>query len=181
MRSENPGSTGPWSFSFNFRTIVSLPNAPGLLLPVNGANNVSLTPFFDWDSTSPADSYTLQASLDTSFTNNPVFYSGITQSFLNLTNPQLQNNLRYYWRVNATNIAGTGPWSAVFNFTTVLGMPAAPTLLLPLNNATGVSLTPLLDWVEDISATNYQVQISQVQRLVQHYGIQPVLQFRRLR
>lgn len=161
VRSENPGSTGPWSFSFNFRTIVSLPNAPGLLLPVNGANNVSLTPFFDWDSTSPADSYTLQASLDTSFTNNPVFYSGITQSFLNLTNPQLQNNLRYYWRVNATNIAGTGPWSAVFNFTTVLGMPAAPTLLLPLNNATGVSLTPLLDWVEDISATNYQVQISQ--------------------
>lgn len=161
VRCENPGSTGPWSFSFNFRTIVALPNAPGLLLPVNGASNVSLNPFFDWDSTSPADSYTLQASLDTSFTNNPVFYSGITQSFLNLTNPQLQNNLRYYWRVNATNIAGTGPWSAVFNFTTVLGMPAAPTLLLPLNNATGVSLTPLLDWVEDISATNYQVQISQ--------------------
>lgn len=161
VRCENPGSIGPWSFSFNFRTIVALPNAPGLLMPVNGANNVSLTPFFDWDSTSPADSYTLQASLDTSFTNNPVFYSGITQSFLNLTNPQLQHNLRYYWRVNATNIAGTGPWSAVFNFTTVLGMPAAPTLLLPLNNATGVSLTPLLDWVEDISATNYQVQISQ--------------------
>lgn len=161
VRCTNPGGTGAWSPSFNFRTIVALPNAPGLLLPVNGASNISLTPFFDWDSTSPADSYTLQASLDTSFTNPPVFVSGITQSFLSLTNPQLQNNLRYYWRVNATNIAGTGPWSAVFNFTTVLGMPAAPTLLLPANNATGVSLTPLLDWVEDISATNYQVQLSQ--------------------
>lgn len=161
VRCENPGGIGAWSASFNFRTIVALPNAPGLLLPVNGASSISLTPFFDWDSTSPADSYTLQAGLDTSFLNPPVFISGITQSYLNLTNPQLQNNLRYYWRVNAVNIAGTGPWSAVFNFTTVLGMPAAPTLLLPVNFATGVSLTPLLDWVEDISATNYQVQLSQ--------------------
>lgn len=161
VRGQSEGGTGPWSNSFNFRTIVALPNAPGLITPVNGASNVSLTPFFDWDSTSPADSYTLQAATDTSFSNPWVFYSGITQSFFNLVTPPLQNNLRYYWRVNATNIAGTGPWSAVSNFTTLLGMPAAPTLLSPVNFATGVSLTPLLDWVEDISATSYQVQLSQ--------------------
>lgn len=161
VRGQSEGGTGPWSNSFNFRTIVALPNAPGLITPVNGASNISLTPFFDWDSTSPADSYTLQAALDTSFSNPWVFYSGITQSFFNLVTPPLQNNLRYYWRVNATNIAGTGPWSAVSNFTTLLGMPAAPTLLSPVNFATGVSLTPLLDWVEDISATSYQVQLSQ--------------------
>ena len=161
VRGESAGGIGPWSYSFNFRTIVAIPNAPGLLLPVDGASNVSLTPLFDWDSTSPADSYTLQASLDTSFSNPAVFTSGITQSFLNLVSPQLQNNFRYYWRVNATNIAGTGEWSEVHEFTTVLGMPAAPGLLLPVNFATGVSLTPLLDWVEDISATSYQVQVSQ--------------------
>ncbi|HMQ99156.1 MAG TPA: T9SS type A sorting domain-containing protein, partial [Ignavibacteria bacterium] len=161
VRGQSEGGIGPWSYSFSFRTIVALPNAPGLITPVNGASNVSLTPFFDWDSTSPADSYTLQAALDTSFSNAPVFISGITQSFLNLVTPQLQNNFRYYWRVSATNIAGTGPWSSIFNFTTLLGMPAAPALLSPANFATGVSLTPLLDWVEDISATSYQVQLSQ--------------------
>lgn len=161
VRGESAGGIGQWSYSFNFRTIVAIPNAPGLLLPVDGASNVSLTPLFDWDSTSPAASYTLQASLDTSFSNPAVFISGITQSFLNLVSPQLQNNFRYYWRVNATNIAGTGEWSEVHDFTTVLGMPAAPGLLLPVNFATGVSLTPLLDWVEDISATSYQVQVSQ--------------------
>ncbi|MBN8586251.1 MAG: T9SS type A sorting domain-containing protein [Ignavibacteria bacterium] len=161
VRGESAGGIGPWSYSFNFRTIVAIPNAPGLLLPVDGASNVSLTPLFDWDSTSPAASYTLQASLDTSFSNPAVFISGITQSFLNLVSPQLQNNFRYYWRVNATNIAGTGEWSEVHDFTTVLGMPAAPGLLLPVNFATGVNLTPLLDWVEDISATSYQVQVSQ--------------------
>jgi photosystem II stability/assembly factor-like uncharacterized protein len=161
VRGESAGGIGPWSFSNNFRTIVAIPNAPGLTLPFNGASNVSLTPLFDWDSTSPADSYTLQAALDTSFSNPAVFISGITQSFLNLTSPQLQNNFRYHWRVSATNIAGTGAWSTVHNFTTVLGMPAAPGLLLPVNFATGVSLTPLLDWVEDISALSYQVQVSQ--------------------
>ncbi|NOS85449.1 MAG: T9SS type A sorting domain-containing protein [Ignavibacteria bacterium] len=161
VRGQSEGGIGPWSANFNFRTIVALPNAPGLITPVNGASNVSLNPFFDWDSTSPADSYTLQAALDTSFTDPlPVWTSGIIHSFLNLVTPSLQNNLRYYWRVNATNIAGTGPWSSVFNFTTLLGMPAAPTLLTPANFATGVSLTPLLDWVEDISATSYQVQIA---------------------
>ncbi len=161
VRCENAGGIGPWSVNYSFTTIVALPFAPGLIAPVNGASNVSLTPTFDWDSTSPADSYTLQASLDTSFSNPYIFISGITQSFLNLTNPPLQNNFRYYWRVNATNPAGTGPWSTVFNFTTLLGMPAAPVLLSPPNFATGVSLTPLLDWVEDISATNYRVQLSQ--------------------
>lgn len=160
VRSKNEGGIGSWSANFNFRTIVALPNAPGLLLPVNGASNISLTPFFDWDSTSPADSYTLQASLDTSFSNPPVFISGITQSFLNLTSPQLQPNFRYYWRVSAVNAAGTGPWSVKFSFTTILGMPAAPALLSPQNFATGVSLTPVLDWVDDISATSYQVQIA---------------------
>lgn len=160
VRCENAGGIGPWSVNFRFTTIVALPNAPGLLLPVNGASNVSLTPFFDWDSTSPAISYTLQASVDSSFSNPQVFINGITQSFLNLTNPQLHNNFRYYWRVQAVNAAGTGPWSVRFNFTTVFGTPAAPVLISPANNAVDISLTPQLDWVEDISATSYRVQLS---------------------
>jgi len=160
VRSENAGGIGQWSANFRFTTIVALPNAPGLILPVNGASNVSLTPFFDWDSTSPAISYTLQASVDSSFANPQVFINGITQSFLNLTNPQLQNNFRYYWRVQAVNAAGTGPWSEKFNFTTVFGTPAAPVHIAPANNAVDISLTPQLDWVEDISATSYRVQLS---------------------
>lgn len=161
VRGQNGGATGPWSSIFRFRTVPALPNAPGLLLPLNGSSNIPLTPFFDWDSTSLADSgYTLQASLDTSFTNNRIWISGITQSNLPNPTPPLENNFRYYWRVNARNAAGTGPWSAVFNFTTVFGIPSAPTLLSPPNNDTNVSLTPVLDWVEDISAISYRLQLS---------------------
>jgi Secretion system C-terminal sorting domain len=161
VRSQNAAGNGPWSAIFRFRTIVALPNAPGLLLPVNGASNVPLNPLFDWDSNSTATFYRLQAALDTSFTNPPVDITNITQSFLNLVTPPLQNNFRYYWRVSATNIAGTGPWSAVFSFTTVLGLPSAPAHLAPPNNSTGISLTPLLDWVDDISATSYRLQLSE--------------------
>jgi photosystem II stability/assembly factor-like uncharacterized protein len=160
IRSSNAGATGPWSFSSRFRTIVALPTAPNLLLPVNGATNVSLTPTFDWDSTSPADYYTLQASLDTSFTNLQVNITGITQSFLPLSTP-LFPNFKYYWRVNATNAAGTGPWSQKFNFITQSGPPAAPILFYPSNGAIGINLTPTLDWIEDYSVTTYQLQLSQ--------------------
>ena len=160
VRGINSGSNGLWSSVFRFRTIVALPNAPNLLLPTNGATNVSLTPSFDWDSTSLADFYRLQAALDTEFVSIRVNVTGITQSSYNLVNPPLQNNFRYYWRVNATNQAGTGPWSGVFNFTTVLGFPPAPVLLSPPNNSNNISLTPTLDWVDDISVITYQLQLS---------------------
>ncbi|MEO8513340.1 MAG: YCF48-related protein [Ignavibacteria bacterium] len=160
-RCENAGGMGPWSANFNFRTIVALPNAPGLLTPVNGASNVPLLPVCDWDSTSPVDFYRIQMALDTSFSDPWVDITNITESYIDAITPPLQPNFRYYWRVSATNAAGTGPWSTKFNFTTILGMPAAPALLTPTNFATGISLTPLLDWIDDISATNYQVQLSQ--------------------
>jgi photosystem II stability/assembly factor-like uncharacterized protein len=160
VRASNAGATGSWSYSFRFRSVVALPTAPNLILPINGATNVSLNPTFDWDSTSPADYYTLQASLDTSFSNLEVFITSITQSFLPLVTP-LDPNFKYYWRVNATNPAGTSPWSAKFNFITELGPPAAPILLYPADGAIGINLTPTLDWIDDYSVTSYQVQLSQ--------------------
>lgn len=161
VRGVNIVGNGPYSQIFRFRTIHPAPSAPALILPTNGASNVSLTPLFDWDSTMVANYYNLQASLDTSFTNNPVDVSGITQSFYQLNSPHLQNNSRYYWRVNMVNEGGTSAWSQRFNFTTVIGFPSPPTLLSPPDGTVGVSLVPTLKWVEDISAINYRAQISE--------------------
>lgn len=160
VRATNAGSTGAWSQNFRFRTIVALPVAPLLQTPTNNAVNIPLNPTFDWDSTSPADYYTLQAALDTSFTNLQVNITGITQSFLPLAAP-LNPNFKYFWRVSATNAAGTGPWSEKYNFITILGSPAAPVLLYPADGAIGINLTPTLDWIDDYSVTSYQVQLSQ--------------------
>lgn len=159
-RGINAAGEGPWSGIFRFRTIMALPNPPGLLMPANNSSGVTLTPFFDWDSTSPAYYYRIQVSVDSTFSINHVDLTGITKSEFLLNSPPLSHNFRYYWRVNTTNEAGTGPWSARFTFTTISGPPAPPVLLSPPNNATGVSLTPLLDWNEDISVTDYQLQLA---------------------
>lgn len=160
VRGHNFVGYGPWSNVWKFTTIVSISNPPTLLLPLSGASNVSLHPFFDWDSTYPATYYNLQAHYDSSFTPPlEVDQTGIPLSQLTLTNQTLRNNTRYYWRVSVTNIAGTGPWSNFSNFSTIITIPPAPILLIPINGATNISLTPLLKWVEDVSALHYQLQI----------------------
>lgn len=161
VRGHNIVGYGQWTNPYHFRTIVAIPNAPGLLIPVNNATNVSVHPFFDWDSTSPATYYELQAHYDSSFSPLPeVEVNGITQSFYTLSSQTLRNNTRYFWHVRGTNTAGTGPWSNIFQFSTVITTPPAPLLFLPANNAIDVSLTPLLKWLEDVSVIHYQLQIS---------------------
>ncbi len=160
VRGVNAAGNGNWSASFRFTTIVTLPTAPNLLLPVNNAANVSLTPIFDWDSLSPANYYRIQVSSDSSFASSEVDVTGITVSNYHLISPPLTNNTRYYWRVGAANEAGTGPWSSVFHFGTIVALPPPPLLLSPPNNALNVSLTPALHWRDDISVKSYQLQLS---------------------
>ncbi len=161
VRGHNIVGYGPWSATWSFTTIVAVPLPPNLFIPVNGATNVSLHPFFDWDSTSPATYYELQAQYDSSFAPIPeVDENGITASFYQLDNRTLRNNTRYYWRVKTTNAAGSSSFSNFFNFSTIVTLPPAPILLLPQNEAVNVSLTPLLKWLEDVSVIHYQLQIS---------------------
>jgi photosystem II stability/assembly factor-like uncharacterized protein len=160
VRGVNAAGNGSWSGIFRFTTIVSLPNAPGLLLPVNGASNVSITPGFSWDSTSPALFYRLQVSTDSLFASSEVDVTGITMANYNLISPHLVNNTRYFWRVQTTNQAGQSPWSVRFTFTTAITIPPPPILVSPPDNSANVSLTPVLLWRDDISVKTYQLQLS---------------------
>jgi hypothetical protein len=47
-----------------------------------------------------------------------------------------------------------------YEFTCFTGIVSNPNLLLPANNANGVSITPLLDWSDVTRATSYRVQVS---------------------
>ncbi len=160
VRGQNFAGYGGWSSTWHFTTIVAIPNAPALLLPPDNSSNISLHPFFDWDSTSPAIYYRIQITGDSTFNTIDDDITGITVSKLTLTDDTLTNNTRYFWRVSGTNIAGTGNWSNPFRFSTEISIPPAPHLILPPNGAVNVSLTPLLAWREDISASGYQIQVS---------------------
>ncbi|MCX6162581.1 MAG: hypothetical protein NTV87_14770, partial [Ignavibacteriae bacterium] len=69
----------------------------------------------------------------------------------------LGNMTDYYFRVKGKNEIGWGSFSAWNKFTTTV---ALPTLLLPANTSTDVTLSPLLDWSDVSTATSYDLQVS---------------------
>ena len=136
----------------------STPSVPTLISPVNGATGVSTNPTLSWNATNSADSYGVQVSTDAGFGTIVYNQTGIASTSISLTG--LAGNTIYYWRVNATNINGTSPWSGVWSFTTMAGPPAVPTLSSPGNGMNNVSRTPTLIWNTSIGANSYGVQVS---------------------
>jgi hypothetical protein len=130
--------SGPWSEVRNFTTAVSLPGVPEL---------ASVTPYsnrdgwftFKWKKTQETDQYLLQLSETQSFTS--VLDSAITVDTSKLLT-SLSKIQRYYWRVQANNIAGSGQWSKVSNFST---LPAPTDLALEKSGENEITLK----WIEN--------------------------------
>jgi photosystem II stability/assembly factor-like uncharacterized protein len=139
----------------------TLPPPPLLISPANGETAVSTNPTFNWNASKDATSYRLQVSTSSGFGSTAVNQSGLVTTSLQVAG--LSNNVIYYWRVNATNSAGTGDWSSpIWHFTTASGVviPETPTLLSPANGTTGVATNPTLTWNASSGAISYQLQVS---------------------
>lgn len=156
----NAGGSSPWSGSSSFMTVtVSLPNPPGLLTPANGSTGISLTPALDWSDLSGAASYKVEVSTSSLFT-TITDSSTVTVSQYTVPAGKLAVSTQYYWRVIGKNSCNTSPASPVWNFTTAVNPPSAPSLVSPLNNSTCISLTATLDWSDISGASTYGVQVS---------------------
>lgn len=159
VQAANTGGSGPYSSIWHFTTMVAPPAAPILTSPPNNSTGISRTPTLTWNTVPNANSYRVQVSTSSTFGTTVV--NAVTGAATQYTvTTALQYNTLYYWRVQATNAGGTGNWSTVWNFTTLINPPAAPTLISPVNNATGVSLTPAFMWSNVATATSYVLQIS---------------------
>ena len=115
VRAVNETGPGPWSARWNFRTI-TIPPAPNLVAPPNNSTNQPPAVFLDWDSLVAANTYRIQLATDSLFNLITFDTNGVIPSFLQMNPSILSPNGKYYWRVSATNLAGTGYWSAVWNF-----------------------------------------------------------------
>jgi predicted phage tail protein len=135
----------------------TIPGAPTLLSPTDASSGIAVIPSLSWNASSGAASYTLQVSANSSFSTFVYNNSGLTNTTqqVNGLNPLTL----YYWRVSATNTAGTSGWSTAWSFTTTGPSPAAPVLLSPLNGTTTNS-SPLLIWIASSGATSYTLQVS---------------------
>src|SRR5208283_4641628 len=135
-----------WSFT---TTAGALPSAPSLVSPANAATGVLLTPTVSWNAASGATSYGVHFGTSSP----PALITNTTST--SYSPGTLVAGKTYYWRIVAQNSAGSAA-SAIWSFTTQLP-PSAPTLVAPTNAATGVSLTPTLDWNAASGATTYGV------------------------
>ncbi len=128
-----------------------------LLSPLQNAAYQRDTTVLAWNYTSGSSGYNLQISTDSTFNSNLlVNSSGLTDTSYTVAN--LTGLQKYFWRVNAYNIAGTGGYSQVRNFIT--GFPQPPQLLSPLQASTNISLDTSLVWSSSNSASSYELQIS---------------------
>jgi photosystem II stability/assembly factor-like uncharacterized protein len=101
----------------NVASALTFPAAPVLVSPPNGATGVSLTPTLFWNGVPTTISYRIQLSDDSTFAVT-ITNDNTGNTYYYIPPNVLQNNVRYFWRVNSTNASGTGPWSAVWNFRT---------------------------------------------------------------
>ncbi len=124
VNATNASGTSAWSSVASFTTAAALqpPLAPLTAVPANGATGVSTAPVLNWNAVSGAGSYRVQVSTGATFAATTVDQAGLTSP--SLTAGGLVAATAYYWRVNATNTAGTGNWSATSSFTT--GAPPPP-------------------------------------------------------
>ena len=115
---KDASGTSVYSTVWNFKTI-SAPSVPILSAPVNGASNVSASPRLSWLASTGADTYRLQVSTDSTFTNTQFDDSSLTS--ISHTIAGLTSGNIYYWRVNAKNSSGTSAYSTRWSFTTGAG------------------------------------------------------------
>jgi hypothetical protein len=109
-----------WSDTWSFTISEEIPKQVVLSSPSSGAQDMPITPLFQWQSLEGATSYTLEVSTSTSFTSLVVYKPGLTAtrwgtaSDWEANNPSQLEDGMYYWRVSS-NLAGST--SAIWNFT----------------------------------------------------------------
>jgi hypothetical protein len=161
VRAVNAGGTSSWSTEPMFTTLLEAPLAPLPYSPDNGATGVAPgLLLIGWYAATdnPADFFRLQVSKEADFVTTVVDRDSITGTETLVTG--LDNNYTYYWRVNGTNVVGTGPWSEVWNFTTEDGPPEPPTLASPPDGTADLGLLPTFVWHPGLAATSYDLQVS---------------------
>jgi hypothetical protein len=153
---------GNWSITFNVNftaanvskpavTTLAATNLAGDGATLNGSanpNGGATTAWFEWGTTSALGNSTAKHLLG----------SGSSALSYTASINGLTSNSTYYFRMDASNSAGTS-YGSILNFTTATTLPA-PALLTPQNGATNFSTTPTFTWTSVAGATSYRIMVA---------------------
>jgi hypothetical protein len=137
---------------------LSAPLSPSLISPSDYATDQLTSLTLSWSPSANTSTYHLQVSKNSTFS-NIIFDDSILTTTSKQIGP-LENNIKYYWRVNAKNSAGSSPWSTIRNFTTIMGVPSSPELVSPSNSAIDQPVNLTLSWNPSENASTYRLQVS---------------------
>ncbi|MGH2568987.1 MAG: fibronectin type III domain-containing protein, partial [Bacteroidota bacterium] len=137
VSAKNAGGTSGYSDTWSFTTVAVPPAVPLLTSPTDGSTNQSTSPTLSWSESAGAQTYHLQVSSNASFSTTIIDDAALATTSQQVGS--LQNETTYFWRVNASNSAGTSDWSSVWSFTTAVAPPATPTLSSPIDGASNQS------------------------------------------
>lgn len=130
VRCMNGTDTSLWSPMFasrTFTTMPPIPPSPVLVAPAYGDTTVPLKPTFVWREAPGAESYGIEISADEYFGVVVHAECGIEGTTYDLP-VMLSGSTSYYWRVNARNGGGAGPFSPSWPFTTIPAAPEPPVI-----------------------------------------------------
>jgi hypothetical protein len=155
VKASNSAETTAYSPRWSFTTIYPWPPSPELVMPSNGSMSLVTPLTFRWNSSQRATQYNFTIAYDSNFTNIGISRTGIIDTSVQITS--LDFNTEYYWHVEASNAAGTGPASSAWKFTTIQN---SPILVRPLNGSIDQSLSLNLIWRPVKHAISYRVQLA---------------------
>ena len=157
IRAYHAADTTEWTLPWSFTTLYQIIAAPFLTEPSNTFTGIPTTgTTLQWTSVSTATSY--QYQLD----DNSAFSTPLSNIVITLTaaTGTLVAGTTYYWRVRAANGSGYSPWSVIWSFSTEIPTLAAPTLISPTDNSTGIEFSgTTLQWSAVTAATSYEYQL----------------------
>lgn len=148
--------TTSWSSRWVFTT--ENLSGPTLLAPANGATGVSLAPTLSWSQVNNANSYELQFSTNSNFSNIIISQTNLTSASYNVPDDILNSQTTYYWRVRYRTGNQMSSWSWA-SFTT-MALANGPTPISPNHWSTFEEINPKLDWGDVNGAVRYRLQIS---------------------
>ncbi|MFH1226482.1 MAG: hypothetical protein V1701_01095 [Planctomycetota bacterium] len=180
----NTGSTMATGAPWSFYTLGPAPGAFTLITPTYNSVQSVLTPTFEWNESTDAQSYLVEISITNTFNSVIFTATGIapaspTVSYTIPSSANLQVRQKYYWRVQAINgtvpanvpeldriygsISVTSIVSFPYNIFTAFTPNLPPdsfTLSQPSNGITNMSHSQIFSWIDSIGELRYTLQIS---------------------
>ena len=152
---KGPGGTTTgdvWNFTTG-------PNRATDPMPMKDETGVDVNSQLSWSASGSASSFDVYLGTDETAVTNADPMSAEFQGNVSVTNFDpggLMSITDYYWRIDTVDDTGTGGTTKgeVWKFTTGAGQATMPT---PANGASGVSLTPMLDWTVGSGAVDQDI------------------------